>query len=82
MFVTGIRVGELVVLKHKVFNGNLFKIRCTETKYIVEDGNCVYDIKEFPKSDTGVRTVIVPNDYLWCVKNQIIKSIWWIYFLK
>ena len=31
MFATGIRVGELVTLKHDVFDGNTFKIRRTET---------------------------------------------------
>ena len=64
MFVTGIRVGELVALKHEVFDETSFKIRRTETKYF-ENGKNVYSIKEYPKSEAGVRTVVVPKDYLW-----------------
>ena len=65
MFVTGIRIGELVTLKHEVFEDNYFKIRRTETRYLGEDGKYVYDVKEFPKSDVGVRNVVITNDYMW-----------------
>ena len=65
MFVTGIRVGELVALKHDVFDGNTFKIRRTETRYLLKEGKYTYDIKEYPKSEAGVRTVIIPEDYAW-----------------
>lgn len=58
MFATGIRVGELVALKHDVFEGNTFKIRRTETRFLGENGRYVYDVKEFPKSEAGLRTVI------------------------
>ena len=71
MFVTGIRVGELVALKHDVFDGNTLKIRRTETRYMLEDGTYMYDVKEYPKSEAGVRTVVVPEDYAWiCTKIQ------------
>lgn len=74
MFATGIRVGELVVLKHNVFDGNTFKIRRTETRYMGEDGKYVYDVKEFPKSEAGVRTVVIPDDYLWlCSKINMLN---------
>jgi len=74
MFATGIRVGELVALKHEVFDGNTFKIRRTETRYMGEDGKYVYDIKEFPKSEAGVRTVIIPDDYIWlCSKIKMLN---------
>ena len=64
MFVTGIRVGELVALKHEVFEDNYFKIRRTETNY-KKDGKTVYEIKEFPKSEAGVRDVVIPQNYMW-----------------
>lgn len=74
MFATGIRVGELVTLKHDVFHGNTFKIRRTETRFLGEDGKYVYAVKEFPKSDAGVRTVIIPNDYAWlCAKIKMLN---------
>lgn len=67
MFLTGIRVGELVALKHSDFDGNTFKIRRTETKYVDKNGKYVYGIKDFPKSEAGVRTVIIPKSYSWVV---------------
>lgn len=70
MFLTGIRVGELVALKHSDFDGNTFKIRRTETKYVDENGKYVYGIKDFPKSEAGVRTVIIPKSYSW-VTNKL-----------
>lgn len=74
MFATGIRVGELVALKHDVFEGNTFKIRRTETWFMGEDGKYVYSVKEFPKSEAGVRTVVIPNDYAWlCSKIKILN---------
>lgn len=68
MFVTGIRVGELVALKNDCIADNTFKIRRTETRYL-KDGKYVYDIKEFPKSQAGVREVVVPTDYEWILKR-------------
>ncbi|MBD5487295.1 MAG: site-specific integrase [Lachnospiraceae bacterium] len=74
MFATGIRVGELVALKHDVFDGNTFKVRRTETRFLGENGRYVYDVKEFPKSEAGVRTVIIPKDYEWlCVKIKMLN---------
>lgn len=69
MFATGIRVGELVALKHDVFDGNTFKVRRTETRYKDENGEYVYAVKEFPKSAAGVRTVVIPDDYIWLVSK-------------
>jgi len=65
MFVTGIRIGELVTLKHEVFEENYFKIRRTETRYLNDKNQYVYDVKEFPKSDAGVRDVVIPENYRW-----------------
>jgi len=74
MFATGIRVGELVALKHEVFDGNTFKVRRTETRFMGEDGKYVYSIKEFPKSQAGVRTVVIPDDYTWlCSKIKMLN---------
>lgn len=65
MFVTGIRIGELVGLKHEDFEQNTFRIRRTETRYRDGDEHYVTEIKDFPKSQAGVRTVVVPKDYEW-----------------
>jgi integrase len=70
MFVTGIRVGELVALKYSDFqDANSFNIRRTETRFTDEDGKYIYKVKEYPKSDAGVRTVVIPNEYSWVVRK-------------
>ena len=69
MFVTGIRVGELVTLKHSDFDENVVKIRKTETKIPKDGGGFSYEVKEFPKTRAGVRDVVVPAGYEWLIKN-------------
>lgn len=68
MFITGARIGEIVALKHSDFDGCSFRIRRTETRY-KENGEYVCQIKEFPKSQAGVRTVIIPSEYEWFVRK-------------
>lgn len=66
MFVTGIRVGELVALRNDSLSDGCIKIRRTETKYFdYGEEKYIYDVKEYPKSDAGVREVIIPEDYRW-----------------
>lgn len=69
IFKTGMRVGELVTIKFSDISGNTIKIRRTETRYKGQNNEDVYDIKEFPKTDAGVREVIIPNDYVWIVQG-------------
>lgn len=65
MFVTGMRVGEVVALKHEDIEDNFIKIRRTETRYSDEKlpHKLVYTVKEFPKTKAGVREVIIPKDF-------------------
>lgn len=70
MFVTGIRVGELVALKHEDWEEHAFRIRRTETRYKIEDGTYAYEVKEFPKTAAGVRTVVLPEAWFW-LENKI-----------
>lgn len=66
MFVTGIRVGELVALRNDSLSDGCIRIRRTETKYLDDTGKkYIYDVKEYPKSDAGVREVIIPEAYQW-----------------
>ncbi len=71
MFVTGIRVGELVALKYSDFLdvGYTFRVNRTETRYIGEDGKYICGIRETAKKPAGVRTVIIPEDYRWIYKE-------------
>ena len=70
MLVTGIRVGELVGLKYEDFiDDTSFGIYRSQTKYKTEDGKVVTEIKEFPKTNAGIRTIIIPNSYKWVIKK-------------
>lgn len=66
MFVTGIRVGELVALKHEDFDGTTFLIKREETKFKdVETQKYVYRVADAPKTEAGRRRAYVPEDQKW-----------------
>ena len=69
MFVTGVRIGELSAFQWEDWDGCAFHIHRTETRYKEESGKYVYDIKEYPKTPAGVRSVIVPPHCIWIVKE-------------
>ena len=69
MFVTGIRVGELAALKWVDYTQDSLKIRRTETKYNDNNGKPVYAVKDFPKTQAGVRTAVIPKDYIWIIQS-------------
>lgn len=62
-FLTGVRVGELSTLKSEDNNKrNVLKIRRTEITYHDKGLNKrVTTIKDFPKTDSGVRDIILPE---------------------
>lgn len=64
LFMTGLRIGELCVLQNQDIDGCKIHINKTETIYKAKDG-IHYDIKETPKTQAGVRTVILPDRYKW-----------------
>lgn len=70
LFKTGMRVGELVAVKYSDITGNVIKIRHTETRYKDESGKTVFEIKETPKTDAGIRDVIIPKDYIWIIRKM------------
>lgn len=69
MFVTGIRIGEAVAIKHENISGNTIKIKQTETRYRGEDGRYIYELKDAPKTIAGFRTVVIPDNYKWMMKK-------------
>ena len=71
MFVTGLRIGEVVALKKEDFKDGVVSIRRTETCLHKEGGGCVYEIKNFPKTAAGVRDVVIPSEFLWLPEKLI-----------
>ena len=57
------------MIKNIVFEDCYVKIRRTETRYL-KDGVWVYDVKEYPKSDAGVRDIVIPKDYVFIIKKK------------
>lgn len=81
-FQTGLRVGELSALKRSDILSKKVKgideekkyisVTKTEIKYRNVDGKWTHDVKEYPKSDAGVRNVILSEHAIDTV-NRIIK---------
>lgn len=65
LFKTGLRIGELTALRKEDIDGNVIHISRTETIYQDENGETHYDVKDFPKTEAGVRDVILPDNYKW-----------------
>ena len=68
-FVTGVRVGELATLKWSDWDGYAFHIHRTETRYKEDGGPYKYEVKEYPKTPAGLRTVVVPQHCIWIIKD-------------
>ena len=70
MFITGMRIGEVAVLKPEDLNPikNTISIRRIETRY-KEDGKTYYDINPLPKTINGYREIIIPTHYRWLIRN-------------
>ena len=68
LFKTGLRIGELCALQMSDLSDCKISVNKTET--IFKEHNKVhYDIKETPKTQAGVRTVILPDSYKWILDN-------------
>jgi len=70
ILITGVRGGEVVAIVHDDldYTDDVFsiKIRRTETRYHDdESGKYVYGVKETPKTEAGIRQVIVPRQFNW-----------------
>ena len=63
MFCTGIRVGELVAIKWCDITDNSIKIRRTEISYKNSVGENICEIRDYPKTEAGIRTVYVPAEF-------------------
>ena len=69
MFATGMRVGELMALKPSdIIDWNAVQIRRTETCQMGEDGKYERTVKDYPKTEAGVRTIVIPDKFAWVTK--------------
>ncbi|MCC8152688.1 MAG: site-specific integrase [Lachnospiraceae bacterium] len=74
IFTSGLRVGELASLKNSDINFRSGIIHVCRTEIRYEDGKqAVYEVRDFPKTEAGIRDVILPTNFVWILKE--IRSI-------
>ena len=69
LFLTGLRIGEIATLTRDDIHGQYIRINKTETSYKERDSagkvlRIVYEVRPFPKTEAGIRTVIIPPSAL------------------
>lgn len=69
MFKTGLRPGELVAVKWCDVEYNIIHVHRTEIRYKDETGSNIYAVRDFPKTDAGIRPVIIPENAMWIVEH-------------
>ena len=69
LFKTGLRPGEVVALRKENVNGNIISVDSTEICYKDELGKDTYEVRQFPKTEAGIRDVILPEKYLWIIEK-------------
>ncbi len=65
MFKTGIRPGELAALHPSDFGKNTLHVGSTEIRYYSDDGKVVYEVRDFPKTEAGIRDIILRDCDCW-----------------
>lgn len=75
MFVTGLRVGELAALKWDdwIYNkddqsASIIKVRRTEIRHF-KNHKGIFAVKDFPKTEAGVRNVVIPQNCTWILQK-------------
>ena len=65
LFKTGMRPGELSALKREDISKNIIHVNRTEIHYVGDDGRVVYEVRDFPKTEAGIRDIIVCQSSMW-----------------
>ena len=68
-FKTGMRPGELVAIKQSDINERVIHICRTEICYKNENKKNVYEVRDFPKTEAGIRDIILPTSSKWIIKR-------------
>lgn len=76
LFISGMRIGELVALKHEDLDPeeNTVKIRRTEIRYYNDNDITVYEVQNYPKTKSGLREIVIPSSYQWLIRNLYYSS--------
>lgn len=63
IFATGIRVGELSALRTEDIFNNKICISRTEISYELKRGKYTYEVRDFPKTEAGIREIYISNEF-------------------
>ena len=74
LFKTGLRIGELAGLKKCDISENVIHVHRTEICYEDNSGNRVFEVKDFPKTEAGIRDVFIPDNCLWILQKLRIAN--------
>ncbi len=69
MFKTGLRIGELAGLKKCDVDRNVIHVQRTEICYEDEHGERVFEVRDFPKTEAGIRDVFIPDSCTWILRK-------------
>lgn len=70
LFKSGLRIGELCALKESDIEGNLINVNRTETIYNDRvTWKKTHAIKEYPKTEAGIRHVILKDEDTWILER-------------
>lgn len=67
LFKTGLRPGELVALMWCDIENNILNISRSEVRHKDEHGKEVYEVSDSPKTEAGIRSVVLPEKYIWII---------------
>lgn len=56
---TGMRVGEILALKWEDLSSEYIHINRTQIRYYDDNGNQIHEIRDFPKTEAGIRDVVI-----------------------
>lgn len=75
IFVSGLRIGELVALTREDLDPelNVVRVRKTETRF-KENGKTRYEVLDYPKTAAGARDIVVPSSYRWLIRILYIAT--------
>jgi len=68
LFKSGLRIGELAALKCSDVEDDIIHVHRTEICY-EENGERIFEIRDFPKTEAGIRDVIFPGKYIWYLEQ-------------
>lgn len=71
---TGMRVGEIAGLKAEDIYDDYIYVHRTQIRYKDDNGKEVYEIRDCPKTEAGVRKVVISDSLIPVIKQLRIKS--------